>query len=105
MWQFQRIEYAAFKHAVHSNMQATDKIALGQRYDFPRADLLEVYLEICSRKGPLSVEEGGKIGHKTLALIPCTHQVLGVYENLSHDWKIKIITNNLIGLNTPGWIR
>jgi len=96
-WQFERMGHAAFKaYVALSGVQAVDKIAMGQRYDFPRTYLLEVYVEICTRKAPLSVEEGGKIGYETLALIAHSREEMKIWTTSSPELQKQVVTNNLI---------
>jgi hypothetical protein len=97
MWQFETMGHAAFKaYLAIPDIRPADKIAMRQKYDFPREDLLNVFVEICTRREPLSVEEGQKIGSETLALIAQTREELK-YRNRA-DIKKDIITNNLIKL-------
>ncbi|KIM74907.1 hypothetical protein PILCRDRAFT_25199, partial [Piloderma croceum F 1598] len=73
MWQFETMSYVAFKaYLALPDVGPVDKIAMRQKYDFPREVLLKVFVEICTRDAPLSVEEGQKIGLETLALIAQT---------------------------------
>jgi hypothetical protein len=75
MWQFENMSQAAFKsYLALSSVSPVEKIATGQKYNFPRKDLLNVYLDICKRENPLSVEEGNQIGLETLALIAQTRE-------------------------------
>jgi hypothetical protein len=70
MWQFEHMSEAAFKaYAVLPNVSPVEKIFMRRKYNFPGKDLVDAYAEICQRKRPLSVEEGGRIGVESLALI------------------------------------
>jgi hypothetical protein len=51
------------------DVKPIDKIIMQQKYNFPRKAKFKVFLEICTRCEPPSVEEGKKIGVETLALI------------------------------------
>jgi hypothetical protein len=56
MWQFETMSYAAFKAFLTlPDVGPVDKIAMHQKYDFLREDLLKVYTEICTRREPLLV--------------------------------------------------
>jgi hypothetical protein len=94
-WQFETMSGAAFRaYIALQDVEAVDKIAMGQMYDFPREDLLEVYFEICTRTKPLSVEEGRKVGCDTLARIALTREEMKLWN--SPDTKKQTVTNNII---------
>jgi len=96
MWQFETMSYVAFKaYLALPDIGPVDKIAMRQKYDFPRKDLLKAYAEICTRNNPLSVEEGQKIGLETLALVAQTREELKAWSNRGIEDRI---TNNLIEL-------
>ena len=96
MWQFETMGHAAFKaYLAIPDIDPVDKIAMRQKYDFPREDLLNVFVKICTRRQPLSVEEGHKIGSATLALIAQTREELKCVNNGDMEGRI---TNNLIKL-------
>jgi hypothetical protein len=77
MWQFENMSQAAFKaYAALPNVSPIDKISMSQKYDIPKKDLADVYLEICTRDHPVSVEEGDQIGVGVLALLIQTREEL-----------------------------
>ena len=102
MWQFEVMSHAAVKvYLSLPDVGLADKIALGQKYDFPREHLLETFREICTRRNPLSVEEGQKIELETLALIAQTREEIKYIGQNTQG----IITNNLIKLQTCYYYR
>lgn len=100
MWQFEHMSKAAFKaYTALPDVTPVEKITMRRQYDFPRKDLLEVYLEICKREKPLSVDEGNQIGLEALALIAQTRQELALKWGSWEDEILKeVVNHNLIEL-------
>jgi hypothetical protein len=101
-WQFETMKYVAFKvYIALPDVDAADKIAIGQRYEFPREDLFDVYFGMSTRSKCLSMKQGHKVGLETLARIAQTREEIRVRSEslyLSDDQKKDIITNNLVNL-------
>jgi len=85
---------AAFKaYVALSDVKPVDKIAMGQKYDRSNIELVKVYMEICTRHQPLSLEEAEKVGLVTLTIIAQTREEIQYRGSvLSSD----IIANNLV---------
>ena len=96
---------AAFKaYVALSDVKPADKIAMGQKYDFPREDMFQVYMDICTKHNPLSVEEGEKVGAKTMILIAQTRDEVRLYGD--HSKRIeRSVTNNLVELKPSVFYR
>jgi len=95
-WQFETMLERAFdEYAALPGVSSVDKIAIGQKYEFPRKVLLNWYKDICTRFHPLSVEEGEKVGLQTLARIALTREELKSRPDILLT---SIVTNNLIEL-------
>jgi hypothetical protein len=107
MWQFETMTQVAFKaYDALSDVDPVDKIALYQRYGFPRKNLLSVYVELCIRGTPLSVEEGRKVGVEALAVIAQTREEIikrGLLSPTYANHVRIIITNNLIDLKPSSY--
>ena len=93
-WQFETIAQAAFKaYVALSDVKPVDKITMGQKYDRSNIELVKVYMEICMRRQPLSLEEAEKVGLVTLTIIAQTREEIQYRGSvLSSD----IIANNLV---------
>ena len=77
MWQFENMSQVALKeYTALPNQSPVEKIVIGRKYNFPEADMLDLYVAICRRLEPLSVEEGNQVGLETLALIAQTREQL-----------------------------
>jgi hypothetical protein len=102
MWQFEHMSEAAFQaYAALPNVSPAEKIAISQKYNFPgpRKQLIDVYLEICTRDQPVSVEEGEQIGVEALALITQTREELNTkWESWPTDTLKRVVVHNLIEL-------
>jgi len=105
MWQFETMGQVAFKtYVACPDIQPADKIAMGQKYDFPREDMFQVYMDICTKHNPLSVEEGEKVGAKTMILIAQTRDEVRLYGD--HSKRIeRSVTNNLVELKPSVFYR
>jgi hypothetical protein len=103
MWQFENMYQAAFKaYAVLPNVSPVDKISMSPKYGFPRKYLTDIYLEICIRDHPLSIEEGELIGVRALALIIQTREELGMkWKSWQIDILKQVVIHNLIELKPP----
>jgi hypothetical protein len=97
MWHFETMSQAAFKaYIALPDVEPADKIAMRQKYDFPRKDILHIYQDICTRHKPLSFEEGEKIGLETLTIIAQTREEIKYRSSTSSK---AIVTHNLISLH------
>jgi hypothetical protein len=98
--------HAAFKaYVAHSHTKPADNIALGQKYDLPRKYLSDVYLEMCMRENPLSVEEGQKIGYETVIRIAHIREEIKSWGN-AYSFRercLQSVTKNLIELKPLEW--
>ena len=96
MWQFEHMSEVAFQaYVALPNVSAVEKISIRQKYDLPRRDLVDTYLEICKRDHPLSVEEGKQVGVEAVALISQTREELWKWRG----WTVKkreLVIHNLI---------
>jgi hypothetical protein len=102
-WRFESMSYAAAKaYVALPDMEAADKIAMVQRYDFPREDLFDVYLGISTREKSLSIEEAHKVGLETLVRITQTREEIKTRSSTQHKL---IVTNNLIDLKPSYYMR
>ena len=103
MWQFERMGEVAFQaYAALPNVSPAEKIAISHKYDFPRKHLADVYLEICSRHQPVSVEEGERIRVEALALITQTREELQTkWQSWPTDVLNRVVIHNLIELKPP----
>jgi len=90
---------AAFQaYVALPDIEPVDKIAMCQKYDFPRQDILGAYTQICTRRKPLSVDEGKKIGVETSTLIAQTREEIKIEFPKSVARYSGIIIHNLIDL-------
>jgi hypothetical protein len=99
MWQFETMSRVAFQaYVALDDVKSVDKIVMRQRYDFPREDIVEAYVHLCSRCKPLSAGEGRKIGVETVILIAQTREEIKLeFSNVTSRHR-GIVTNNLIDL-------
>lgn len=80
------------------NVSPAEKIAMSQKYDFPRKHLLDTYLEICARAEPVSIEEGNRIGVEAVALITQTREEILLKWRSSTDLQKQVVIHNLVDL-------
>lgn len=96
MWQFENMSQVALKeYTALPNQSPVEKIVIGRKYSFPEADMLDLYVAICRRLEPLSVEEGNQVGLETLALIAQTREQLKS-EFRTADEIRKVVRQNMI---------
>jgi hypothetical protein len=100
MWKFEHMGEAAFQaYTALPNVSPVEKISMRQKYDFPRKHLADVYIEICKRDHPLSVEEGKQIGVEALALISQTREELKKkWRHWRKETREQVVVHNLIEL-------
>jgi hypothetical protein len=100
MWQFENMSQAAFKaYAALPNTSSMDKISMRRKYDFPRTELADAYVELCTRYYPISAEEGDRIGVEDLALIGQTREELrGEWRCSTTEKRGEVVIHNLIEL-------
>jgi hypothetical protein len=97
MWDFRNVCRAAFKaYVALPDVKPIIKIAMREKYKFPREYLLDAYLSICDRKNPLSVEEGKLIGLETLALITQTREVNLTWRLVHRVNRLRDIVNHVL---------
>ena len=96
------MKYVAFKvYIALPDVDAADKISIGQRYEFAREDLLDAYFGLSTRSKCLSMNQGRKVGLETLARIAQTREEIRMRSgsfHLSNDRKQAIVRNNLVNL-------
>jgi len=76
LWGFNDIRTLAVKELTAFEMNAVDKIVLGQTYNVERGWLFNSYTHMCSRPTPVSVDEAKRLGAETTALIAITREKL-----------------------------
>jgi hypothetical protein len=97
MWDFRNVCRAAFKaYVALPDVKPIIKIAMREKYKFPREYLLDAHLSICDRKNPLSVEEGKLIGLETLALITQTREVNLTWRLVHRVNRLRDIVNHVL---------
>ena len=68
-WEFDDIRRLAIKQLAGHKIEPIEEIVLEHKYKIPRQWAYEAYIDLCSRRSPLTKDEAEEVGMETAILI------------------------------------